>query len=259
MTINKTRYKDKVAVILGVSSENSIGGTVAKRLIDEGAKVIIAARSAEKVDPVAEKIGAVGHVCEITDEKSVSELADKAIEEFGQLDVAVNCVGQAIMGYIATTPENDLRQAVDVHLVGPFFFIKHMARVMGNGGAIVTMSSVTATLAFENHAAYMASKAGTDHLVRIAALEYGQKNIKVNSISPGFTDTPMTNALFAMPGFKDTFENEIPLGRLSTIDDIASATAWICSDEAYISGQNLQINGGLTLRRLPTMKELGLA
>ena len=258
MTGNKARFADKVAIVLGVSNEKSIGGAVASRLIQEGAKVIIAARTAEKVDAVASKIGAVGEVCEIADEGQVSRLADRAIEQYGQLDVAINCAGQALMGYIESTSEEILRQAVDVHLVGPFFFIKHMARVMEKGGAIATMSSVTATLTFENHAAYMAAKAGTDHAVRIAALEYGHRNIRVNSVSPGFTDTPMTNALLSMPGFRDAFEKEIPLGRLSTIEDIAAATTWICSDEAYMTGQNLQINGGLTLRRLPTMKELNL-
>ncbi len=259
MTTNNNRFNNKVAVVLGVSSDTSIGCAVAHRLIQEGAKVIIAGRSAEKVEPVASTIGAASHICDITDEQMVSQLADKAIEQFGQLDVAVNCVGQGIMGYIATTPETDLRQSVDVHLIGPFFFIKHMARVMKNGGAIATMSSQTATLTFENHAAYMAAKAGTDHLVRTAAVEYGSKNIKVNSISPGFTDTPMTNGLLGFPGLIDAFTKEIPLGRMSTVEDIASATAWACCDEAYMTGQNLQINGGATLRRMPTMKELGLA
>ena len=255
----KARFSDKVAIVLGVSNEDSIGGAVAGRLIQEGAKVIITARTAEKVDAVASKINAVGEVCEIADESQVSELADKAIERYGRLDVAVNCAGLALMGYIESTSEEVLREAVDVHLIGPFFFIKHMARVMEYGGAIATMSSVTASLTFENHAAYMAAKAGTDHLVRIAALEYGRRNIRVNSVSPGFTDTPMTNALLGLEGFREAFEKEIPLGRLSTIEDVAAATAWVCSDEAYVTGQNLQINGGLSLRRLPTMKELGLS
>jgi len=258
MQSSPTRFSDKVAVVLGVSNENSIGGAVARRLIGEGASVIVASRTAEKVEAVATRIGAVGEVCEIVDERQVSELADRAIERYGRLDVAVNCAGLALMGYIESTSEEVLRQAVDVHLIGPFFFIKHMARVMENGGAIATMSSVTATLTFENHAAYMAAKAGTDHLVRTAAVEYGRKNIRVNSVSPGFTDTPMTNAMLAIPGFRDAFEREIPLGRLSTIEDLAGATAWVCSDEAFVTGQNLQINGGLSLRRLPTMKELGL-
>lgn len=259
MSTSKGRFANKVAIVLGVSGENSIGGAVARRLIREGARVLIAARTAEKVYAVASKIGAVGEVCDITDEGQVSKLAEKAIEQYGQLDAAINCAGQALMGYMETTSEELLRQAVDVHLIGPFFFIKHMARRMEKGGAIATMSSVTATLSFENHAAYMAAKAGTDHAVRIAALEYGRRHIRVNSVSPGFTDTPMTNALLSIPGIRDAFEKEIPLGRLSTIEDVAAATVWVCSDEAYMTGQNLQINGGLTLRRLPTMKELGLA
>ena len=258
MQSDQARFSDKVAIVLGVSSENSIGGAVARRLIQEGARVIIAARTAEKVNAVASRIGAVGSVCEIADEGRVSALAGEAIERYGRLDVAVNCAGLALMGYIESTSEAVLREAVDVHLIGPFFFIKHMARVMESGGAIATMSSVTATLTFENHAAYMAAKAGTDHLVRTAAVEYGRRNIRVNSVTPGFTDTPMTNAMLALPGFRDAFEKEIPLGRLSTVEDLAAATAWVCSDEAFITGQNLQINGGLSLRRLPTMKELGM-
>jgi NAD(P)-dependent dehydrogenase (short-subunit alcohol dehydrogenase family) len=237
VSTNKARFADKVAIVLGVSNENSIGGAVAGRLIREGARVILAARTAEKVYAVASKMGAVGEVCDITDEGQVSKLAEKAIEQYGQLDVAINCAGQALMGYIETTFEELLRQAADVHLIGPFFFIKHMARCMEKGGAIATMSSVTVTLTFENHAAYMAAKAGTDHAVRIAAWEYGDRNIRVICVSPGFTDTSMTNALLSIPGIRDTFEKEIQLGRLSTIEDVAAATVWVCSDEAYMTGQ----------------------
>ena len=166
MQSNKARFSDKVAIVIGASNENSIGGAIAARLIQEGARVIITARTAEKVDAVASKIGAVGEVCEIADERQVSELAEKAIERYGRLDVAVNCAGLALMGYIESTSEEVLR---------------------------------------------------------------------------------------------DAFEKEVPLGRLSTTEDVAAATAWVCSDEAYMTGQNLQINGGLSLRRLPTMKELGLS
>jgi NAD(P)-dependent dehydrogenase (short-subunit alcohol dehydrogenase family) len=100
MQRDKARFSDKVAIVLGVSNENSIGGAVAGHLIQEGAKVIITARTAEKVDAVASKINAVGEVCEIADERQVSELADKARERYGRLDVAVNCAGLALMGYI---------------------------------------------------------------------------------------------------------------------------------------------------------------
>ena len=137
-----------------------------------------------------------------------------------------------------------------------FLFIKQMARKMGKGGSIVTVSSITATLTFPNHAAYMGAKAGTDHLVRIAATEFGKRGIKVNSVSPGFTESPMTKAFLEIPGVRGSFETEIPLGRLNTVDDVAATISWLSSDEAFLTGQNLHPSGGNTLTRLPVI-ELG--
>lgn len=250
------RFDNKVAIVLAATDPRSMGGTIARRLIDEGARVIVSGRSKERVTRFAETIGARAAVCDITRESDVASLARRAIDEFGQLDVAVNCAGEAIMGHIAETDEATLRRATDIHFIGPFYFIKQMAARMEEGGAIATISSITATLTFPNHAAYMAAKAGTDHLVRIAACEYGKKGIKVNSVSPGFTESPMTLEFLKVPGIREAFEQEIPLGRLNTVEDIAEAVLWICSPASYMTGQNLQVNGGNTLRRLPVL-ELG--
>ena len=248
------RFENKVAVVLGASEMTSMGGAIARRLIDEGAKVVVASRTLSKAQKLADAIGAAAIACDIKAEQDLSNLADFAIDKFGHLDVAVNCVGEAVMGYIATTEEATLRHATDLHYIGPFLFIKQMAARMKRGGSIVTISSITATLTFPNHAAYMGAKAGTDHLVRIAAKEYGPKNIKVNSVSPGFTESPMTVGFLATPGVRETFEKEIPLGRLNTVDDVAAAVLWLSTDEAYLTGQNLQPNGGNTLSRLPVIE-----
>lgn len=248
------RYEGKVGVVLGAADPLSIGGTVARRLIDEGADVVVAGRSAERVGRLARDIGAVASVCDITSERDVETLANFVAERFGRIDVAVNCAGEAIMGCIAETDEATLRRATDIHFVGPFFFIKHMTSKMGKGAAIATISSITATLMFPNHAAYMGAKAGTDHLVRVAAFEYGSRGIKVNSVSPGFTDSPMTREFLKIAGVRELFEKEIPLGRLNTVDDVAAAVLWLCSEEAYLTGQNLQVNGGNTLSRLPVVQ-----
>ena len=254
--MQQQRYAGKVAVVIAATDAKSMGGTVARRLRDEGAEVIVAGRRKDRVEAFAAAIGAVPAVCDITREADVAGVATLAVEKFGRLDVAVNCAGEAIMGYIAQTDEATLRRATDIHFVGPFFFIKHMAARMSRGGSIVTISSITATLTFPNHAAYMGAKAGTDHLVRVAAFEYGSQGIKVNSVSPGFTESPMTAEFLKIPGVREMFEKEIPLGRLNTVDDIAAAVLWASSDEAYVTGQNLQVNGGNTLRRLPVI-ELG--
>jgi NAD(P)-dependent dehydrogenase (short-subunit alcohol dehydrogenase family) len=248
------RFENKVAIVLGASEMTSMGGTIARRLVEEGAKVVVASRTLSKAQKLADAIGAVATACDIKREKDIAALADFAVQKFGKLDVAVNCVGEAVMGYIATTDEATLHHATDLHYIGPFLFIKNMAARMQKGGSIVTISSITATLTFPNHAAYMGAKAGTDHLVRIAATEYGRKGIKVNSVSPGFTESPMTVGFLQTPGVREFFEKEIPLGRLNTVDDVAAAVLWLSTDEAYLTGQNLQTNGGNTLTRLPVIE-----
>lgn len=250
------RFSGKVAIVLGASDRESIGGTTARRLATEGAKVIVAARRLEQCQALAEEIGGEARRCDIKSEQEIAALADHAVDRFGRLDIAVNCVGEAVMGYIAETDEATLRHATDLHYIGPFLFIKQMARRMERGGSIVTVSSITATLTFPNHAAYMGAKAATDHLVRIAATEFGKRGIKVNSVSPGFTESPMTKAFLEIPGVREAFEAEIPLGRLNTVDDVAATILWLSSDEAYMTGQNLHPSGGNTLTRLPVL-ELG--
>ena len=247
------RFQNKVAIVLGASDAQSMGGVIARRLIDEGAQVICAARRSDKVNLLAKSLGAVGTTCDIAIETQVAELAALAITRFGRLDVAVNCAGEAIMGAIAETDEAVLRRAADIHFIGPFLFIKHMAARMAQVGSIVTISSITATLMFPNHAAYMGAKAGTEHLVRIAAVEYGSRGIKVNSVSPAFTESPMTAGFLAIPGVREAFETEIPLGRLNTVNDVAAAVLWVSSEEAYLTGQNLHPSGGNNLTRLPVI------
>src|SRR3546814_14118972 len=111
----------------------------------------------------------------------------------------------------------------------------------------------------EDHAAYMGTKAGTDHVIRCVANEFGHRGIRANSIAPGFTPTPMTAKASRNQAILDTFAKEYPLGRVGTSDDIADAAVWVASDQCFMTGQALQVNGGLTLRRNPTKAEIGAA
>ena len=92
--------------------------------------------------------------------------------------------------------------------------------------------------------------------MRVAALEYGPSQIRVNSISPGFMDTPMTSDYTQTPGLVQAFEAETPLGRIATPDDIAEACLWLSDQKAFITGINLQVNGGAFLRRMPTQQDI---
>ena len=102
----------------------------------------------------------------------------------------------------------------------------------------------------------MGCKAGIDHIIRIIGNEFGQYGIRANSISPGLTETPMTADAIAAPGLTEAFLPGYPLGRIGTKDDVAAAAVWLSSDECFMTGENLQVNGGLTLRRNPTREEI---
>ena len=102
----------------------------------------------------------------------------------------------------------------------------------------------------------MGTKAGIDHVVRTVANEFGERGIRANSISPGLTASPMTQDAMAAPGLEEAFLREYPLGRIGTSEDIAAMAVFLCSDECFLSGQNLQVNGGLTLRRNPRSADI---
>ena len=135
-------------------------------------------------------------------------------------------------------------------------FFQAVLEVMARGGSIIQISSATAKIMLNDHAAYMGTKAGTDHVIRCIAHEFGQRGIRANSISPGLTDTPMTAQAKVVPGLFESFLPGYPLGRIGTKADIAAAAVWLASDECFMSGENLQVNGGLTLRRNPTSAEM---
>ena len=251
------RLKDKVIIVLGASDERSMGAATARRCHAEGAKLVLAARRLDKVQAIADSMSAVAIGCDITDEQQLEGLADAAIANYGKLDGAINFAGIESSSAIADISRELLQQSCDVHLIGTALFIKHMTARMVDGGSVVTTSSQTALLAPPGLAAYAGTKSGADHIVRIAAVEYGGQNIRVNSLSPGFTPSAMTEDFLSMPAIEQAFINEIPLGKLPSTDDMANAALWLLSDESFMTGRILDISGGQTLRRIPTATEMG--
>lgn len=251
------RLEGKVIVILGASDERSMGAATARRCQAEGAKLVLAARRLDRVQAIADSLGAVAIGCDITDEQQLAALADAAVTHYGKLDGAINFAGIETSSAIADISREVLQQNCEVHLIGTTLFIKHMAARMSGGGSVVTTSSQTALLAPPGLAAYAGTKAGADHIVRIAAVEYGGQNIRVNSLSPGFTPSAMTEGFLAMPSIRQAFLNEIPMGKLPSTEDMANAALWLLSDESFMTGRMLDISGGQTLRRVPTATEMG--
>ncbi len=128
---------------------------------------------------------------------------------------------------------------------------------MPGGGSLVQVSSATTTCVINDHAAYIGTKAGSEALIRCVANQYGAQGIRANVVSPGLTESPMTVGAFSVPGLSAAFVKKYPLGRVGTSQDIANAVLWLADEGSFITGQNLQINGGLTLRGNPGSDEVG--
>jgi len=236
-----------------------MGQGLARRFAAAGAKVVVAGRKKEPLDELARDIGGDYRLCDFEKKQDIDALVTFTQQRHGRVDVGINCTGWGLLKPFEQTTEEDLQRMMDLQFKGPFQFMQALVAVMDRGGSILMLSSATATIMLEHHAAYMGTKAGIDHVVRCVANEYGHKGIRVNSISPGVTETPMAGDSLKVPEIRKAFEAGYPLGRIGTIDDIADAALWLASDSCFMTGQNLQVNGGLTLRRNPTMAEMGAA
>lgn len=250
------RLQGKVAVILGASEESSMGAATARRFAAEGAQLVLAARRKEAVEAVASPLGATAIACDITREEEIQKLAATAVEQFGHLDIAINYSGFSEQAAVADVTAEALRHSSDVHFVGTTLFFKHMGTCMSDGGAMITASSMTSLLAPAGLAAYAGAKAAADQVVRIAAVEHGKRGIRVNSIAPGFTRSAMTEGFFQIESVPAAFLREVVLDRLVTVDDIANTALWLASDEAFITGQVIDMSGGQTLHRVPFASEM---
>ena len=244
----------KVAVIVGGSG--SFGEGIARRFVEEGARVVLAARDELKLKPAADSLGALPVACDITRSEQVKALAERTLAECGRLDVAVNSAGYQDSCPIALLEPERVERMVAVQFTGALYFIQHMANAMATGGSLITISSLTATLVAEGHAPYAGAKAGINHATRIAASEYGSKRIRINVVSPTLIETDMTREITSAPGVKEAFEAETPLGRFGQIEDVVNTVAWLAGDESnFITGQNIHIDGGTSLRRLPRAED----
>jgi NAD(P)-dependent dehydrogenase (short-subunit alcohol dehydrogenase family) len=127
---------------------------------------------------------------------------------------------------------------------------------MEEGGSIISTTSVTVELSAVGLSGYVGTKAATDKVIQVAAKEYQHKRLKINSLSPGLVDTPMTGGLFEMKGPIEAMTKESPLGRLADVNDVANAALWLASDECFTTGDFIRVSAGIHLNRLPTAEEM---
>ena len=188
----------------------------------------------------------------MTVESDVEALATLAVERFGGLDIAFANAGIGAVQRLVDADVALWSRVLDVNLTGPFLTIKHAARHMGEGGSIVVTASLNAVQPGIGMGAYCSSKAGVAMLAQVAALELGPAGIRVNAVGPGLVRTGLTEGAFGLPGVVEGYEENTPLGRHATPEEIAGLVAWLASDESsYVSGSLYLIDGGAHTMRYP--------
>ena len=255
------RLTGKSVVILGASSEKGIGEAISRMFASEGANVTLSGRNESALTALVKDMGGSACVCDIAEEAQIENLFTHAVDTFGGVDIAVNAAGVNMPGVIEGLTRETLQTLCDVQFIGPALFIKQAAAAIGknpskSGGSIMSLSSITAELTGPGLGAYAATKAAIDKLVKVAAVEYGPQNIRVNSISPGITPTPMTEQIFDTPSMVNAFKKETPIGRLAKPEDVAFAALYLADDRCITTGDNIRVSGGIHLRRLPTYPEM---
>lgn len=171
--------------------------------------------------------------------------AAKAFEGIDSVDAVVNCIGNLFLKPLHRTSPAEFTDVMRIHVFSSFNILRESVENMPNGGSIALMSSVAAGTGMVNHEAIAAAKGAIEGLTRSAAATYARRNIRINAVAPGLTETPMT-ARLTQGAAREISEKMHPLGRLGTPDDIASALAWLIDPaQTWVTGQILHIDGGL--------------
>ena len=247
------------ALIVGGSAPDGIGFAIARRFREEGAAVVIAGLELDQTRQVAPTIGAGAAFLDMLDEQSIAAGVADAAAQMGGLDILVNAAGVNRARLVAEEDAEGLLFLARLHFVGTTLLFRYGAEAMAEGGSMMTLSSVTAERPGFNLAAYAGSKAAADAVVKVAAQEYGARGIRVNAIAPGLTRTAMTDAYFSNEKTVRAFENEIPLRRMTTVQNVADTAVWVASDACISTGERIRVSGGMHLRRLPAARDFELA
>jgi len=241
-------------VILVTGAGGGIGKTAAQHFAREGASVVATGRSLASVEAVASAIEAVGGACfpmavDVASGADCAKMVAAAVGEFGRLDGAFNNAGvDGPLVPAADYPEEAFDQLIAINLKGVWNCMRHEipAMLAGGGGSIVNNASALSEVGQFNMIAYCAAKAGVLGLTRAAALDYGARGIRVNTLSPGVIETPMmTSQMETYPELRAALLARHPLGRLGEPREIAEAAAWMLSDRSsFMLGANLAVDGG---------------
>lgn len=242
--------KDRVALVTGAS--RGIGKEIALTLASYGATVIINYNGSEgRATEVLEEIKANGgtgivYQADVSDFNQVKQMMDDIKKQFGSIHILVNNAGITKDNLILRMSEDEFNDVIDINLKGVFNCLRNISPIMlkQRYGRIINISSIVGIHGNPGQVNYSAAKAGVIGMTKSLAKELGSRGITVNAVAPGYIDTDMTKVL--KEDLKEKLKQEIPLKRLGEAKDVAALVAFLASDKsAYITGQTIQVDGGL--------------
>ena len=239
-------FQDRVVIVTGAS--RGIGRAIAEAFAREGARVACVATTLPNAQATADAVGGKAYACDVSDAAQVEAVFGQIAEEMGGVHVLVNNAGITRDGLLVRMKDEDWDRVLDVNLKGAFLCTRAVSKAMmkARAGRIVNVSSIIGDTGNAGQANYAASKAGLLGLTKSVAKELGARGVTCNAVAPGFIETEMTHGLPAE--FKAHVEKTAPAGRLGKAEDVAAAVVFLASDAAaYITGQTLTVDGGLTL------------
>ena len=234
------------ALVTGATG--GLGAAVAGAFVDEGARVALVARNPAKLESLQARLGdaTVSVAADVSVAGEAARAVDEAIAAFGGLDAVVNAAAiDTVWRPVGELPVEEWDHAIAVNLSGTFYVCRSaLPHLVERGGAIVNLTSVAGLRAWEEDAAYNASKAGVELLTRTISVEYGSRGVRANCLAPGVIDAGMTDVI-TDPKEREALARKHPLGRLGLAEEVAEAAVWLASDaSSFTTGTTLTVDGG---------------
>ena len=249
------RLSGKIIVVVGGAT--GFGLACTKRFSEEGATVVIAGRRADLAQDIASQFNGMGVQWDVTDFQQGENVVSEVMEKYGRIDAAINFAGYDDTSLIREMTPEHLEPMVNVQFNGAIYFLRFMCNAMalGGGGSAVLCSSLTAQSPAIGRVGYAGSKAGIEYVAKIAAVEYGDDQVRVNCISPHVIETDMTAEAFTEENRLaiEAVRLQTPAKRMGHVDDVANCALYLVSDESnYVNGETIRIDGGAHTQKLPS-------
>jgi len=244
---------DQTFLITGAG--RGIGRALAIGMAEAGANIILVARTEPDLKETAQEIERLDRTayifpCDITDRQQVVETVARAYEQVPQIDGLVNNAGMNIRSKALDVTEDEWETIQQTNLKSAFFFAQEVGkRMQETGGSILNIASVAGHVALRTGVVYATTKAAMIQMTKVLALEWGPRNIRVNSIGPWYFKTPLTEPLLKDPTYLQEIVDVTPLGRVGELEELVGPAVFLSSAAArYVTGQTLYVDGGMTIK-----------